>query len=204
MAVKLPDFDVPTALPRWMEMAERLHTPMALFFANWFSPSLYTENRVLNAVGAAESLANLLYPNQRTELSDRPNAVAQFVEAFPSAERPLLNTRLTHLNDPSLRERLRQLAAGAGDAFGLVVADTRRWIGQVVASRNDIAHGNCLPGGGPWLRALAETVEHLVEVHLLIELGMTVSEVEQALRDTPRTRWISSLASEHLRVGPVP
>lgn len=54
MAVKLPDFDVPVALPRWFDIYERLRTPMALFFANWFSSGLYMENRVLNAAGAVE------------------------------------------------------------------------------------------------------------------------------------------------------
>ena len=152
----------------------------------------------MNAAAAAESLANLVFPNERTELSHRPDAVEQFIASFPSAERRLLRQRLEHINDPSLRERLRRLATDAGDAFTLVVARHGPWVDAVVTTRNDIAHGNRLPGADPYLRALAETVEHLIEVHLLMQLGLTSSQVGAALRDTPRTTWIAQLAGEHL------
>lgn len=198
MALTLPEFDWPTALPRWMHLAEWLRTPMALFFANWFSRGLYAENRVVNAAAAAESLATTLaLADERTALSDRPEAVEQFIAAFPDDERQLLRKRLTHINDPSLRERLRQLARNAGDAFALVVAKPGPWVEAVVATRNDIAHGNRLPTGGEYLRALAETVEHLIEAHLLMQLGMTSAQVVDALRGTPRTTWIAQLAARH-------
>lgn len=200
MALTLPAFDFPTALPRWMHMAEWLRTPMALFFANWFSRGLYTENRVLNAAAAAESLATLTLTNERTDLSERREAVAQFVAAFPETERRLLRQRLTHINDPSMRERLRQLARDAGDAFTLTVTKPGPWVDAVVTTRNDIAHGNRLAGSGPFLRALAETVEHLIEAHLFMQLGMTSAHVAEALRSTPRTTWIAQLAAEQLAV----
>jgi hypothetical protein len=158
MALTLPDFDWPTGLPRWMHLAEWLRTPMALFFANWFSPGLYAENRVVNAAAAAESLATTLaLADERSALSDRPEAVEQFIAAFPDAEHQLLRQRLMYINDPSLRERLRQLAREAADAFALVVAKPAPWVNDVVNTRNDIAHGNRLPPDGEYSRALAET-----------------------------------------------
>lgn len=198
MALTLPELDFSTALPRWMHLTEWLRTPMALFFANWFSPGIYSENRVVNAAGAAESLGALVLPNERTELSERPHAVEQFIAAFPPDEQRLLRQRLKHINDPSLRDRLRSLATGADEAFTLVVAKHGPWVDAVVTTRNDIAHGNRLPGAGPYLRALAETVEHLIEVHLLMQLGLTSGQVADALRDTPRTRWIAELAERYL------
>lgn len=200
MALTLPEFDWPTALPRWMHLAEWLRIAVALFFANWFSPGLYTENRVLNAAAAAESLATLTLANERTVLSDRPEGVEQFIAAFPDAEHQLLRQRLRHINDPSLRERLRQLARDAGEAFELVVTKPGPWVGVVVTARNDIAHGNKLPAGGPYLRALPETLEHPIEAHLLMQLGMTSAGVADALRGTPRTAWIAQLAADHLAV----
>ncbi len=202
MAVRLPDLDFPTALPRWMDASERLRTPMALFFANWFSPFLYGENRLLNAAGAAESLAMRTYPDRRTALTELSDAVDRFVSAFPEEERRLLRQRLDHINDPSLREDLRRLVADAGAAFHLVVGDTSKWVDLVVQTRNDIAHGNKLSDKGVWLRALSETTEHLIEIHLFMQLGMTSTQVEEALRETPRTRWIADLANQYLFVNP--
>jgi hypothetical protein len=198
MALTLPNFEFSNRLPKWLENAEQFRVPMALLFANWFSTGLYAENRVLNASSAAESLANLLYKGTRTELSDRPAAVAAFIAAFPEDEHELLRQRLENINDASLRQRLRQLTAGAGGAFDLVVDKTDRWISLVVKARNDIAHGTRLHDDGARLLALSETLEHLIEVHLLMELGMTSLEVEVALRETRRTRWIADLAERYM------
>ena len=43
MALTLPEFDFPTALPRWMHLANWLRTPMALFFANCFPGPIHGE-----------------------------------------------------------------------------------------------------------------------------------------------------------------
>jgi hypothetical protein len=131
-----------------------------------------------------------VYPHERTDLSERPEAVEEFIAAFPDDEQLLLRQRLEHINAPSLADRLRKLTKEADRAFRLVITDTKTWVRTVVDIRRDIAHGNRLAHDGQWLRTLADTIEHLIEVHLLMQLGMSSEQVADALRDTPRTRRI--------------
>lgn len=198
VALRMDQFDVADAVPRWMDAAERLRTPLALMFANWFSSGLYAENRLLNAAAAAESLNARLYGKQRTDLGHVQEAAEAFIAAFPEDERTLLRQRIAHLNEPSLRGRLRRLAGDAQAAFGLVVKDVDVWAGAVVRARNEVVHGTRLSNGGPRLRALAESIEHLVEAHLLMQLGLTPDAVAEALRETPRTTWISRLVNRYV------
>ncbi len=198
MSLSLSDLDFSSVIPRWFELSEDLRVPMALMFANWFSTG-FMENRLVNVTASAESLGNLLYPSERTPLSKRPDAVRAFIEAWPEGERDLLRSRLNqYINDPSLRERLQRLAAEAGTAFTLVVTDIDDWAGRVVRARNDIAHGKSLDNKGPQLRALADSLEHLVEVHLLMQLGLDEATVTSRLRDTPRTKTAADLVTRYL------
>jgi hypothetical protein len=198
IVAKLPDFDFTTSVRRWVAMQDKLNVPMALLFGNWFSTSLYTENRFLNAITAAEALASQIFPSDRTPLEARPEAVSTFIAAFPPDDHNLLRQRLAHLNDPSLRNRLAKLTDTAGDAFTLIVPTPDQWTSAAVKARNNLAHGNTLTAGGPRLRALAETVEHLIEVHLLNQLGIPVDKLATALQGTPRTTWIRNLARRYL------
>jgi hypothetical protein len=195
MSLPLPDFDFASMFPRWMEMTERFGVPMALCFANWHSTGLFAENRLLNVASAAEALGDLLYPNDRTELSERPEAAKSFVEAFPPAERDLLRTRLKHINEPSLRQRLRQLVVDAGRPFEYIAGDAKQWVADVVEARNAIVHPSDFQGGLA-MAALATMVEYLIEVHLLRELGVEQARLDERLPRTRRARSVEHLVGQ--------
>ncbi|MER5707096.1 HEPN domain-containing protein [Streptomyces sp. NPDC002122] len=128
----------------WISLARGNIVPMDVAEPRRTEEAL--QNRVVNAVSAAETLQRMLYPEpSETPNSDLPGRVAAAmsqVGGFNSRDRKKVTTTLSH-SSVSLEKRLVQLAEGLGDevAEWLYKGQVRDWAFVAMQVRNVLSHG---------------------------------------------------------------
>jgi hypothetical protein len=93
---------------------------------------------------------------------------------------------MAHANDPSLRQRLRQLADQLGPVADEVVGDVTVWPKVVVKCRNDLTHldrHRDYDGGD--LYWLAEGIFNLTRLCILLHAGLDPALLPKLARSWP-------------------
>lgn len=97
-------------------------------------------------------------------------------------------------NERSLRQRLDEVVAEAGDLLGSLVSQYRNFIDRVVTTRNSLAHEGRLGKAFTYeeLFWAQKTLENLFRALLLRRLDFTDDQVTQCIVRTADWRWLSS------------
>lgn len=103
-------------------------------------------------------------------------------------------------NDPTLRDRLRALAARLDQkAIAQLVPDVDHWAKRTTRARNDLAHEGRTPNHSfDELIAIVEATTTVVILNVLYELGLPAERQRQIVREHPRFRAVSQKACEWL------
>lgn len=160
---------------RWLSYAEQYHSVVASMLANRYRPSTYVENRLLNAVVAAESFDRTRFDNTIMPRAEFRTMRDNIVSQVSKERQQWLREQLAHSNEPRLRYRLKRMALHAGPKYLDLVGDVDVWAGAVTRARNDIAHGRRVrvpentASKGAYIHWLAESVMTLVLLSILKE-----------------------------------
>lgn len=186
-------------VPRWCEAHSRLQAATNMILGLRYVPALFIENNLLTAVGAAEVLHRGLH------IDEKPFPVAEFkamraamLDRVPKEHRGRFKAAIR--NDPTLRDRLRALAARPDqDAIAQLVPDVDHWAKRTTRARNDLAHKGRTPNHSiDELNAIVEATTAVVTLNVLHELGLPAERQRQIVRDHPQLRMVSQNASEWL------
>lgn len=168
----LNNLDFATFIPAWFSTHERRAVAADFAYALRYDEVVHPGMRLIYAAAAAEALHTSRAKSDRTAFLSKPEAVKVILDQFPPAEHDLLRKRLSHLNDPSFRSRIRELVAEMTEIVHDFIPRPKAWVTAFVDARNDIAHGSSSRGAELRMIALSEACGHLVELHLLREAGV--------------------------------
>jgi hypothetical protein len=136
--------------------------------------SIFGENRFLNVCSAAEGFHRSTIGGSHMDKAEFKSIKRMLKKYLPRKHREWFDSRMVHANDPSLNQRLIQLADRLGPVAEELVGDVTVW-GRVVSTcRNDLTHLEGLReqyDGGD-LYWLAEGVFNVTRLCLLVHVGL--------------------------------
>ncbi|WP_199513134.1 HEPN domain-containing protein [Nucisporomicrobium flavum] len=166
----------------WLQLADSLGTVVGSLLT--MRSQTYTENKFLNQVSAAEGLHRIAIGGSRMS----PNvfrALKRHIRktAVPRSQHDWFNELMSHANDPTLGERLNELASEMPALVPLLVGDYEPWVRLVKKARNLGTHlSETSFGGSPGdLLWLAESVFNFTRASLLLRLGVPLSTLQRLI-----------------------
>jgi len=187
-------------VPRWCEVHGRLKAAINMILGLRYAPARFIENNLLTAVGAAEVLHRGLdidekSPFPKDEFKEMRDAMLGQV---PEEHRGRFKGMIR--NDPTLRDRLRALAAQPDqEAIAQLVPDVDHWAKRTTRARNDLAHEGRTPNHSfDEQIAIVEATTAVVILNVLHELGLPAERQRQIVREHPQFRAVSQKACEWL------
>lgn len=182
---------------RWFELHEKLGTVIPLFLGPRYRPDTFMDNHFLNAAGATEAYHRILYRNEVLPKAEHKIRLATAIDSAPEAHRPWLRETLAHSNEPTFRDRLRELHARSFNVVAGVVGTADDFAGPVVKLRNALTHrGKGTPKATPPgidMFRLTQITRFVLESCLLLDLGLDEMAVVDATRRSLAFRWIEEL-----------
>jgi hypothetical protein len=142
--------------------------------------SIFGENRFLNVCSAAEGFHRSTIGGSHMDRAEFKSLKRRLKKYLPRKYHEWFDSKMQHANDPSLNQRLKQLADRLGPVAEQLVGDMTVW-GRVVSTcRNDLTHleglgeqydsGEHYDGGD--LYWLAEGVFNVTRLCLLHHVGL--------------------------------
>jgi hypothetical protein len=171
-----------TVVPRWFELRERYGASINLILALRYAPGGYLETQVSAAVTAAESMHRSLDLGPAMSKEEWTALKEGIKEAVPEGRRQWISERLGH-NEPSLRQRLLQLAARPDpEAMNALLPDPSRWAQMATRARNDLAHTGRTSGHTlDDLYAVTKVTTAVVLLNILSDLGLAAEQQQRVL-----------------------
>lgn len=174
-------------LTKWIEKAEHLEPVFNLYFGIIHNPKLYLSSRFLHLAQAIESYHRRTRDNFELPEEKHQEKVDAIIKKCPEEFKEWLQDRLTYSNEPSLRIRLKSLYKDFKPIIS-PLATKKKFVNGVVNTRNYLTHfDDCLKKSslkGIKLHDLTEQLKLLLQACLLSEIGFTVTEIENRLKDT--------------------
>ena len=155
------------------------------------------DNHFLNAAGAAEGYHRILVRNEVLPRSAHRERLASILDSAPRGHRTWLRETLAHSNEPTFRDRLRELHAQSFNVVAGVVGSADDFAGPIVKLRNALTHRGkgtpkAIPPGIEMFR-LTQVTRLVLESCLLLDLGLDEMAVVAATRRSRAFRWITEL-----------
>ncbi len=166
-------------LSNMLSKADLLQPVADLYFGTLYNPRMYLEQRFLSYTQAIESYHRRLIRNAELEPEQHELRVRDILESTPEGHRDWLGGKLEYSNEPSLRQRLRDLSAQYSGALDEML--DRRVINDIVTTRNYLTHfDKSLESRALKDRELFELAARLrvlLQLCLLDQLGFRPDEV---------------------------
>lgn len=165
----------------WLTNYQKYVAPFNLYFAVNKGRELYLDNKFLMLAQACESLhrhtsSSKAFPEEKYE-----ELTVLLESAVPKEFKDWLEPRLKYGNEPSLRQRLKELFS----EFTYIFGDTKKTkprIDKIVATRNYLTHydaaGKKQSAEGGQLYKLCIVLEVLFQLHVLKLCGFTHQEID--------------------------
>ncbi len=196
-AVTLDDFDFDALMQRWFEVRETFSAARGMILGLKYVPGGYVETQLIAAVAAAESLHRALQPPGPVDPAEFKQLRADLLAMAPVEHREWVASRLPR-NEPSLKDRLLDLARRPGEFMCALVPNAERWATATKNARNDLAHqGQTRHSDSATMAAVAEVTMAVVALNLLHELGAPSASLADALGRQRDLRVAVDLAEEY-------
>lgn len=194
----LSEADLPWAqlFPAWVEVRKRFSSSRSMILGLRYITSGYLDSRVVTAVGAAEAFHRALDTPPPIPPDEFATLRRQLLEAVPTERKTWLNDRI-QWNEPSLKNRLVDLATRPGAFMTRLVPEPDLWAKTAARARNDLAHRGDAGKDYELLHAVVEVTSAVVIMNLLHEIGVPVQRLEAALSEHREFRWAADLARKH-------
>ncbi|CAM4044865.1 HEPN domain-containing protein [Helcobacillus massiliensis] len=187
-------------VPRWCEAHNRLQAATNMILGLRYAPARFIENNLLTAVGAAEALHRGLGVDEKPFPKEEFSAMRDaMLGQIPEEHRSRFKAAIR--NDPTLRERLHDLAKRPDEkAIALLVPDVAHWAKRTARARNDLAHeGRAQSHSFEELIAIVEVTTAIVILNLLYELGLTPERQRMIVQENPQLRATAQTSRDWLR-----
>ena len=122
-------------------MHRKLASVFPLLLGPRYRPDTFMDNHFLNTAGAAEGYRRILYRNEMLPKAAHKQRLASIIEFAPDEHNPWLREALAHSNEPTFRDRLRDLHARSFNVVAGVVGTADEFAGPVVKLRNALTSG---------------------------------------------------------------
>lgn len=189
-------------IPRWFELRATFKAALDMVLGLTYLSGGYLQSRVVSAVSAAEAFHRAL--DAPPPLSDADHSTLRDVlfAAVPDQHRQWLHDR-TRYNQPTLRERLVDLARRPGPFMKDLVPNPDAWAKAAARSRDGVAHF-ATAGHSRYdeLHAIVVVTAAVVTMNLLGKLGISPERMNRALHENRDLRWTCELAREHFGEAP--
>jgi hypothetical protein len=176
---------VTTVLENWFQKYSELEPICNLHFGALYNPRLYIENKFLNVAQAVEAYHRRFVNNLELPQDKHEERVKTIIGSCPQAYQPWLKEKLAFSNEPTLKQRLKELLGKHPVVTQAFIGDEDAFIKKVKNTRNYLTHFNdslrkkCATGTE--LSSLAQQLRILLEACLLKELGVPAEDVANVL-----------------------
>ncbi|MET7820036.1 HEPN domain-containing protein [Micromonospora zamorensis] len=180
-------------IAHWLETSKLFQTALSSMMSVQHAKQMFAENRFLNVAFAAEAFHRNIYGGAYLEQGEFDALLETLVVNTPDRHRAWLKDKLQHANQSTLRKRMRQLAAKAGEATKPITGNIDQWSFAVAKVRNDLTHLGSIPGRYPGgdLRSLSDSVYAVTRACMLLECGVPL-EVLARSAQSESALWLSS------------
>jgi hypothetical protein len=162
-----------------------------------YVPGGYVETQLIAAVSAAESMHRALQPPGPVDPAAYKQLRSDLLAAIPPELRTWVRDRLPR-NEPSLKDRLADLARRPGEFMSALVPDVDSWAKATRTARDQLAHtGQTKAQSIGQMAAVADVTAAVVAVNLLHEVGAPADALGDALARQPDLRVAVDLAKDH-------
>jgi len=200
--LRLEDVGLEKLMTRWFLVRDKFAAARNMVLSLSYVPGGYLETAVVSAVASAESFHRALGGAPHIPAEEFQELRAVLLKAIPQARKQWLADRLTG-NEPSLKQRLLALHDRLGPAGLALVSDPERWAQIASRARNSLAHTGESPAlSYTHLHAVVETTRAVVILNLLLELGLSSEQLQDAVTRHRLLRRARRLASEWLSRRP--
>lgn len=172
-----------STLAHWLDEVDHL-SPVPQIVAASIDSDAVLESQLIELAAAAEGLHRRLLPNART-MSDAEAKQARRLarDAVSADAREDVVTRLSHLGEPTFRQRLSVLADLAGELAPACTGDVAAWSKEVALARDGFAH--LLTDRETQVNEhliLHASLRWLLTVLLLRQAGASIEDITERLR----------------------
>jgi hypothetical protein len=123
----------------WLDEASRFRIIVG-YLVSMRADSIFGQNRLLNVCSAAEGFHRATIGGSHMDEAEFKSIKRMLKKYLPRKYREWFDSRMLHANDPSLNQRLKQLAGQLGQVAEELVGAVTVW-GRVVSTcRNDLTH----------------------------------------------------------------
>lgn len=176
-------------LTNWFKKSKSLKPVYDLYFGVLYSSSIYLHHEFLSLVQAIESYHRRRYKDKY--LSDRKSKdvynalISAIPKGIESDFKYSLKNRFRHINEFSLRKRLKELLNRYNDVTSLLIHDEKIFIEDVVNTRNFLTHydkkNESKANKGKELYNLVQKIKFLLEVCFLMELEIPIEKIKELI-----------------------
>lgn len=127
-------------LHKWFDLYEEIPPTVSLFFAVQHQKDLYLEHQFLSLVQALETLHRRTISNQLDPEEVHQRRLERIFGALTSEDKNWLKPKLQYSNEPSLRQRLKELLEPFSHLLFKNHKECKRFVNTVVKTRNYLVH----------------------------------------------------------------
>ena len=131
------NFGRASGVANWLDVRTKFRLTINALLSHRYMPKMYGENRLQNAVFAAESFDRARFKNRVEARGTFRARRKRILQACPQ-DRDWLDNLLQYANEPRLVARLIRLAEYAGARFQYLVEDVEAWAQHVKNVRNEL------------------------------------------------------------------
>lgn len=124
----------------WFNVYEKLEDVFDLYFGNQYSNNMYLNNKFSNYIQAIESYHRLNRLNTSMNIDEHESRIASILESAREEHRVWLTSRLAYSNEPTLRDRLKELVRECNYILNLSSNKQKSFIYKVCNTRNYLTH----------------------------------------------------------------
>jgi hypothetical protein len=178
------------AIGAWLKAWQDLRSTCGLMFGPEYVGQTMFDNRVMNAVQAAEALHAVRFSSLEVSPDEYEQRVAAVLGSAPDAHRGWLERKLRFGNQVDLGRRLNELYDHVRGVVSRLEPDRAKFVGLLVKSRNDLAHRGSLAPNTDLARLhhAVESLTYTVKACLVRELGFDGPETARLFANSNRYR----------------
>lgn len=179
----------PAQFNKWLNISKKFQPVVGIVFGQRYSVGIHIENRLINAVSAAEAYHRRRFNN--TVLSDKEwkEKKRRIKSSVDKSEHPFLNDILQYANEKRLKSRLEEILSQSG-LKGDLITDPDEWNKEIRSYRNTLTHYD--PKSPTEITdyervyQLSDSLLWVILACLMIEMGFSKTTVHKLLSQNQR------------------
>ncbi len=180
------DFDI--IINKWYDKAEVLKPVFNLYFGTLYNSDMYLEQKFSSLIQAIESYHRRTKNNNEIEPEQHGMRINNIIESVDDQYKKWLEGKLAYSNEPTLRNRLKELLEECGSLLKLSSSRKKKsFIGKVCDTRNYFTHYDISLSGkaakGTELLKLCNILKVIIEFNLLLEIGFDNKKAQELLEE---------------------